>query len=259
MALADLQHRIRRAVVRGDDASLRGTMVGGRDPLRRLRIHRRHYLMSLTAVVTGRFPATAWLVGASRLEHAAVEFVEQCPPTMPCMAEYGDAFPAFLASWPELAALDYVPDFSALDWHLGRVSVCVDAAPVMRADLASFAADELLEQCVSLQDGCHYLEADWPVDALMSLYLRDASPDIWTLTPEPVCVQVRGSRGALQFQRLDRGSFVFRTALASGLTLGDAAARALTTDPRFDPGAALLGALDEQLFTTLGMTPGGAR
>jgi hypothetical protein len=259
MALADLQQQMRQAVVTGDDRALRASIIGGVEPLRRLAIHRRHYRTSLRAVITHRFPATAWLIGGSRLEDAARQFVEQCPPTMPCMAEYGDAFPAFLRTWPGIASMDYVADFADLDWHLGRVSVCVDDAAITREDLASFDPGVLPDQRVSLQGGCHYVAASWPVDTLMSLYLRDAAPDAWTLTDEAVAVQVRGSRGVLHVRRLDRGTFTFRTALARGASLGDAAARSLEIDPVFDVGAALRDAIDEQLVTSVGGTHGGTR
>ena len=63
----------------------------------------------------------------------------------------------------------------------------------------------------------------------------------------------------LAMLRLDGATFAFRTALARGASLGAAATQALTSDPAFDPGAALLDAVDEQLFTSLGSTHGGAR
>jgi hypothetical protein len=54
---------------------------------------RRHVLASLS--VYGTEPAR--LAGYGR---AAKEFVSAHPPTRPCIAEYGEAFPGFLASRP---------------------------------------------------------------------------------------------------------------------------------------------------------------
>ena len=82
------------------------------DPSKRLDIHLRHYEASLTAAVVGRFPATVWLIGARRLEQAARRFVHEHPPTAPCIAEYGAAFPTFLGSWPDTAHLTYAPAFA---------------------------------------------------------------------------------------------------------------------------------------------------
>jgi hypothetical protein len=259
MALSDLQQQIRKAVVGREGHTLKGVICGGVDPLRRLAIHRRHHRASLSAVITGRFRATAWLIGPSRLEEAACQFIACCPPTMPCMAEYGAAFPAFLRTWQNVARLEYVADFADLDFHLGRLSVCVDEAAIRRADLAAAHPEDLLDARVALQNGCHYIVASWPLDELITLYLHDAAPTDWELTRESVTLQVRGSRGVLQFQRLDPGTYVFRTALADGGNLGEAATLAMGMDPCFDPGAALMAAIDEQLVTSLGGIRGGSR
>jgi hypothetical protein len=128
--VADLQRRIRDAVVRGDSESVAPFLVGGGQPSKRFDIHRRHYEESLTTAVVGRFPATGWLVGSRRIEAAARAFVHAHPPTAPCIAEYGPAFPSFLATWPETERLTYVPEFADLDWHLGRLAVSVDVAAV---------------------------------------------------------------------------------------------------------------------------------
>lgn len=258
MALAEVQRLLRDAVVSGDDGPAASMLVGGTNASKRLAIHQRHYETSLAAVITGRFPATGWLIGGSRLEEAARQFVRRHPPTAPCMAEYGAAFPAFLRAWPSSARLTYVPDFADLDWHLGRLAVCVDAPAVGREHLATMDPTALLEQSVTLQQGTQYVEAEWPVDTLISLYLQDATPASWTLTHEPVHVQVRGSRGSLHFSRLSAGDARFRVALLGGATLGEAAGRALDADATFDPGVGLLALLDEQVVTSIGGSQGGA-
>ncbi len=80
--LADVQRRIRDAVVMGDAASAASLFVGGRDAAQRLAIHLRHYRISLVTAVMGRFPATGWLVGTPdqiivQLQALAAEGVER--------------------------------------------------------------------------------------------------------------------------------------------------------------------------------------
>src|SRR5262249_55350963 len=122
MSIAELQHQLRNAVTSGNGAPVVPALVGGRHAAKRLGIHHRHYTASLLTAIVGRFPATAWLVGPTRLEDAARQFVQEHPPTAPCIAEYGEAFPAFLGAWPATAGLTYVPTFAALDWNLGRLA-----------------------------------------------------------------------------------------------------------------------------------------
>ena len=256
MALAELQRRLRDAVVTGETNTLAMLFVGGTRPARRFDIHRRHYEESLTAAVVGRFPATAWLIGSTRLEAAARAFVHSHPPTAPCIAEYGVAFPGILATWPETAHFAYVRAFADLDWHLGRLAVSVDLPSLGTDQLTRIAADTLPDMSVALQPGAHYLYAPWGIDTLIMLYLADTSPDSWTLRSEDVHLEVRGSRGAFRFTRLTAAEFAFRASLATGRTLGDAAALALEHDAAFDPGAGLIALVNERLITAFVVRPG---
>ncbi len=252
MSLAELQHQVRDAVITGTGGPVASVLVGGRDPAARLDIHRRHYTVSLATAIVGRFPATEWLVGPSRLDGAARHFVREHPPSAPCIAEYGAAFPEFLRAWPAIADLTYVPAFADLDWHLGRLAVAVEMAAVGREQLATLNGPDFADLVVTLQPGTHYVEARWAIDALMMMYLSDASPESWTLIEEPVYLEVRGARGSFRFTRLRAGELVFRRSVANGISLGDAASCALEIDPAFDPGAGLLSLLDERLMTCIG-------
>src|SRR6516165_1172156 len=97
-SLAEMQLRIRRAVVDGDTAGIAPLLIGGRDPGQRLAIHQRHYRSSLVAAIRTKFPATAWLLGMPFLDEAAKQFVRQQPPAAPCIAEYGEEFPRFISA-----------------------------------------------------------------------------------------------------------------------------------------------------------------
>lgn len=252
MPLAELQRQVRDALIIGDADTLAAPFVGGARPARRFDIHRRHYEESLTAAVVGRFPATAWLIGPARLEAAARSFVHAHPPMVPCIAEYGGAFPGFLATWPETQPLTYVPAFADLDWHLGRLAVSVDMPSCGTDQLMQIGADTLPDAPVVFQAGTHYQHAPWDIDSLIKLYLADTAPESWTLCHEDVYLEVRGSRGTFRFSRLTAPDFAFRISLAAGRTFGDAAVRALELDPAFDPGAALRAVVDERLMTSIG-------
>ena len=117
----------------------------------------------------------------------------------------------------------------------------------------------LADLAVTLQPGTHYVDAPWAIDTLFTMYLTDTSPESWTLQHEDVRLEVRGARGTFRFSRLSAPDYTFRASLASGDTLGDAAARALECEKAFDPGAALLALLDERLMTSIGRADAGDR
>jgi Putative DNA-binding domain len=246
-SLADLQARVRQAVTVWDPDPVSSLLVGGLDPVKRLAIHRRHYEASLVTAVREKFPATAWLVGADRVTN-----VRSHPPQRPCIAEYGEDFPAFLARVERGPDLPYLQAFAELEWQVAQVSVAVDCAPVTWVEIMRLGADAVLNTRVALQPGLRYLRASWAIDRLMTTYLTGAEPEEFVLTEVATHIEVRGARGALWIESLDAGTFLFRSALVGGRTFGDAAEIALAGDPAFEAGKALTRLVAAGLVTGVG-------
>jgi hypothetical protein len=236
--LAELQTQMRRAIAGGGDGGIVSHLAGPRHPAKRLAIHRRHYETSLVNALLQKFPATAWLVGTPLLADTARAFARSHPPTAPCIAEYGQDFPAFLSARREASALPYLRDFSELEWHVGHVSVAVDAPSLTIATLSSIDAGGLPDFQLKLQPGLRYLAPAWPVDELMRLFLSDSAPASLALEREQIGLELRGARGAFDFARLGPAEFSFRHAIAGGATIAVAAEGALQLNAAFDLTAA---------------------
>jgi hypothetical protein len=233
--LPEIQAHFRDAVVSGDTNGISPALIGGRYPEKRLAIHQRNYHASLTDALLTKFPATEWLLGTRFLAEAAAAFIRECPPRVPCIAEYGIKFPDFLGQ--RTPHLPYVRDFAQLEWSVGKAAIAVDQAPV---DVPIFAEiDSLPDRSVTLQTGVHYLYASWPIDELLTAYLTESAPARFELIPADVWIEVRGARGKFQLSRLAEEEFVFRRWLAQGVSIGPAAERALDSNGEFDPGRAL--------------------
>jgi hypothetical protein len=192
LTLADVQARIRGALVDGDSAAVAPILVGGTHPEQRLAIHQRHYVASLTRALVERFPATVWLVGSELVTHVATSFVREHPPSRPCVAEYGDGFPQYLGSHPALVSLSYLAQFAELEWHLGRLALATDESPNVQ-----------------------YVHLDWALDELIGFYLTDTAPDAYALRQEDVWLELFGLRGELQMNRLSGEEFERRVAAQS--------------------------------------------
>jgi putative DNA-binding protein len=246
MQIADLQAEIAGAMLTAGDLA-HAPIVGGADPMRRFAIHSRHYAASVARVIVERFAATVWLVGSAAIVRAAANFIREHPPTGPCMAEYGEAFPAFLEAHGDGALPPYVKQFATMDWHLGRVAIGCDRPAL--TDLSRCDPAQIADAIVMLQDPLVYLHIDWSLDELMSFYLSGDAPDSYALRQESVGVEVRGSRGGLSMQRLAWGEFLFRSALSHGATLADAATAAADADATFSPTEAVPRLLGEGLVT----------
>ena len=255
-SLAELQAHVARALIGGDGEPL-GALIGGAEPHKRLEIHRRHYTASLTAALHDKFPASAWLAGSARLDAATQAYVRAHPPQQPCIAEYGADFPRFLAAHDSAGDLPYLESFAALEWAVGRVSIAADSAPVPWPEIAGLGPERLIDSTLVLQPGLKYLRSAWRVDELMTTYLRGTEPERFVLAKSDTFIEVRGSRGAMRLTRLDGAAFAFRTALARGRCIGDAAVRALDRDPTFDSGAELRRFVHAGLVTAVMVTPEG--
>jgi Putative DNA-binding domain len=248
-SLVDLQARMRRAVTTCDPGALTLPLVGGTEPGKRLAIHQRHYEASLTTALREKFPATVWLLGEDLIDEATRGYVRTHPPRRPCIAEYGENFPAFLSNHVCAADLLYVPGFADLEWHLGQVSVAVDRPAMPWSDVVQLGSEGLMNAHVLLQPGLRFLYTRWAIDHLMTAYLTDSAPDTFVLDIQDIHIEIRGARGALQFERVDPATFAFRSALLGHRTLGDAAESALERDPDFDAGRALAALVSVGLVT----------
>ncbi|MGH9163086.1 MAG: HvfC/BufC family peptide modification chaperone [Vicinamibacteraceae bacterium] len=248
--LANYQARLRHAMVARNAAGVVPLLVGGLDPGTRLAVHQRHYDTSLVTTLIGKFPATVWLVGTPLFTDAARAFVHERPPSAPCLAEYGEDFPDFLSS-RVASPLAYLRAFARLEWCLGLAAVAIDHPPVSLDEFSWRDAEELMDVQLSLQPGLYYLQAEWPVDELMKLFLTETAPDRFVLDRTDVWIEVRGARGTFDMRRLDRGHFAFRRAIQEGLSLGEAAESVLSAVDDFDAGAALQQVVGEGLVVAM--------
>lgn len=249
LRLTEIQSHFRDTVVSNGKTRVALSLTGGNDPSKRLVIHQRNYQSSLVEALRTKFPATEWLVGTPLLTEAAASFIQECPPTAPCIAEFGVTFPDFLAA--RLQHVKYIRDFGRLEWFVGKAAIAVDESPLDGSVFSSIDEDSLPDLILMLQSGTHYLNTNWPVDELMVLYLNDTAPDQLELIPCDACIEIRGARGEFQINRLETGDSIFRQCIFAGLSIGAAAERALDASRRFDPGRALAALLESGLATAI--------
>jgi len=252
--LAEIQADFRNAVIHGDTNGIAHELVGGLKPDRRLSVHQRNYETSLVDALLVKFPATGWLIGTPFLTHAAKDFIRAHPPTAPCIAEYGDSFPAFLSVCALAERVSYLRDFAELEWHVGQVAIAVDFAPISAEAFSGVVPDALPNFRLKLQPGLRYLNTSWPVDELMKLYLTETAPEQLELASIEIWLEIRGARGQFQFNRLNPAEFVFRKCISEGGSIGEAAECSLDTDTGVDPGHVLAALISDGLATTVTQT-----
>jgi Putative DNA-binding domain len=250
-ALAEMQRQLRNAIIAADADESVPPLIGGCNPRERLAIHRRHYEVSLVTALMNRFPATVWLMGSDFVAQAARSFVHRRPPSVPCIAEYGVDFPDYLATCAGAGRAPFLSAFAALEWHLGRISVEIAAKPIDMEAFAGVAAEQLPDVRPRLQGGLQYMQAAWPVDDLMTLYLTDRQPETYAMAPCEMRLEIRGARGEFHMTRLDHAAFAFRSAIIEGHAIIAAAEFATQAEPDFDVGQALCSLVADGLVVAI--------
>lgn len=226
------------------------------DPAAVLAIHRRHFTTSLREALAATFPAVVRLVGDGFFAYAAHEFVLRHPPASPCLADYGDEFPRFLAGFEPCAHLAYLADCARLEWLLheaGRAST----APPLGWDAFTRIASRDSESLprLRLDPTLHYLAASWPVDTIVETARHDGDAGWIAVEPCELFLQVRRIGRNVHSTRLTKAAFAFRRALANGESLVDALDDASAADRQFDLERALASLIDEGTVIGLSFGP----
>ena len=110
---------------------------------KRLDVYRNNVAVSLTEALETAFPVLQKLVGAEFFAAMAGVFLRQHPPQSPLLMFYGDAMPGFLASFPPVAHLPYLPDIARLELARRVAYHAADVRPVAADALASLPPENL--------------------------------------------------------------------------------------------------------------------
>jgi hypothetical protein len=255
LALPDLQSGIGRILLGHDERSILEAICGdGIDPSARLQIYRHNYEASLTEALKAIYPVVCRLVDERFFAFAAHEFIKRSPPRRVCLHEYGDDFPAFLATFPPSRSLAYLRDVATLESSINAslhapVEEALDAKEFLDVALGDFP-----RLVFRLSASLRYLESPWPVDRiwLANQEGRDGSVD---LVQGGCRLEIRQLEEQVVFRRLDQAEFALRHALHGRETLERAAAAARCCEPDFDLTTALQRLLDEGLVVSFSLTP----
>jgi len=251
-ALRELQAAIGAAMLGGDaGAAAREIEPDGLAPEARLEIYRHHVLTTLTSALEATFPVICRLVDRRFFAYAADTYVRAHPPAGPCLFEYGDSFPDFLAAFPPCRDLAYLPDVARLEWAMSAALHAPDVDAMDPASLANAAAEEMPRLTFALDPSVSFLASPWPVERIWRANQDEdgVSRDPVDLASGGVRLEVRRVGDVATVRALAAADYALRTALARGGTLEDAAAEALAVDPQLDLIAALHTLLGERIFT----------
>ena len=251
--LPELQHRFRRHLLEEPDKALAAEVLSdGMTPDARLRIYRNHVAHSLRAALATTFPVVVRLVGEEFFGGITRAFIARHPPRSPCLHEYGDRFPGFVAGFAPAASLPYLPDVARLEWAMNAAYHADAERPLDAAVLLGLDPGSLAQIRLRLQPAVRTVDSAYPVDTIWRANQADGDGSGIDLATGPRSLLVWRQNDDAVFRQLDPGGSVFVAGLLSGESMAVAAEAALAAAPAFDLARALQLLLGQGLVTDVG-------
>ena len=192
----------------------------GRPAGKRFAVYRNNVAVGLSSALETGFPVLRKLLGDEFFAAMAGVFLRAHPPTSRLMMLYGVEMPAFLASFPPVAHLPYLPDVARLELALRRSYHAADHRAVAANALATLPPDQLMSTRLRLAAAVSVLQSAWPIHAI---WRANTTPD----APAPVMraedVLILRPEFDPMPHLLGPGAAAFITALQAGQTIEAAA------------------------------------
>ena len=218
-----------------DDAVLDFAAGGPALARRRVGLYRGNVQVNVARALGNAYPVVHALVGDAFFAGLANAYGAGHPSTDGDLNATGAAFADFLASFPHVADLPYLPDVARLEWLVHRAHYAADAAPLDLARLAEVPPEQLADAKLALHPACALLIAPWPVATIWQVH-QPAHQGEMTVDLDAGTQRVLVYRPAwrVAIGALTQAEHAFLARCIDGNTLAAAVETAFGHEPAFD-------------------------
>lgn len=260
MALLREQQRAFAAHVFDDDKSSSGLRVlkGNEGSTftddQRFQVYHNNIFIGLREALLGIYPVINKLVGDEFFDYVSREYSHQYPSRSGNLHAFGEAFPRFLAGFPGVETLVYLPDVARLEWAYHQVF----HAP--ESEIFNFQKLSLLDEEASshlrfeLSSSCYIFSSPYPVLKIWQANQDDADECEVDLDEGGVQLVVRRLGFDVIFESLNKEVFALLHTLSKGHLFVEACEEAVAVDPNCDVGAILKGLIEKRMLTGFSCT-----
>ena len=186
------------------------------------------------------YPVVLALVGEDFFGGLARAYGGRYPSDSADLNQFGDRFADFLAAFPPVDELPYLPDMARLEWAVHLAHYAADAPGLAPEALAALHPDQLEARRFSLHPACVLLASDWQVAALWRAHQDGEGQGMFPHDLRAAsCALVCRPRWKAQVLVVDAAAHAALLALRRGQTFGAALDAAFGLDPAFDLAAHL--------------------
>lgn len=241
-ALREVQRSFAAGLMSDEVGAIAATILpAGIPAATRLGIYRNTMNLALTGALKLTYPAVEKLAGPAFFEQAVMVFVRAAPPRCALLANYGEGFADFLASYPPLRDMPYFADVARLEWAVEQATR--GPLPNEAAPLANVA---LPGATLSVAPSLTVLRARFPAEAIWRAVIDD---DLTALDQ----IDTRQAAERIAIWRHGDGAAVARLSTTAAkfldrLFAGDDADTALTIAAEADPTADPIAVITADIF-----------
>lgn len=235
-SLADLQRAFCDALrsPHTPPAELLGELLDDGLALQRFNVYRNNFIVLNGDALADMFPVVKRLVGDSAFRMLATRYVRRHPPPERSLLLYGDGFPGFLGTIPELEAHPYLPDVARLEYAWTAAYHAPDADALGRETVAGIGADEWPGLRLVPHPSMHCIRSDFPAWRIWAAHQTEDSEGVISLEDGPSRVIVIRPGVQVQTREVDAGTWVLLERLQAGDTLESAYVAAARANAGFD-------------------------
>jgi len=218
----------------------------------RLAIYRGNVHGNCIRALESAYPIVRKIVGAEFFDALAHAYVRVQFSESGDLNRYGASLPEFLAGFPPVCDLPYLPDVARMEWLAHRAYFAQDAAPFDSATLKDVPQEGYARLRPRLSPACALLESPWPLGRIWTIH-QDTYQGAFEIDLDsgPDRILVHRARWRAEVDSLSPGDFAFLSAAARGDTLGEALESGVAHDHELDPSTTLTRWIDADVVTSL--------
>lgn len=224
------------------------TNPDGAPATKRFDVYRNNVASSLLEALRTGFPVLRKLLGDEFFTAMGGLYLRAHPPATPMMMFFGQDMPSFLASFPPVAHLPYLPDVARLELAQRDAYHAADAMPADCSAMATLSADQLMGLRLGLAPSLRVVRSAYPIVGIWRANMIDGAPAP-VAVPEDALI-VRPEFDPV-IEPLPAGAAAFLIAIQAGKTLGEAVEAAETEFTDFNLTAVLQMVLHYGAITNL--------
>jgi hypothetical protein len=255
-----LQRSLATALVYAGEAPSIAPIFAGHPAtvVERIAVYRGNVIGASVKALANVYAVIAKIVGAGFFEGMAREYLRRHPSVSGDLNALGAHFADFVAEFPHVQDLPYLPDVARMEWRAHLAYYAPDDALL---DLARFAAvppDAHARLRLTLAAGSALLESPWPLARIWEVHQDDYAGEFAVdLASGPERILVHRPRFRVHVEALTPGAFAFLQHAHAGAPLAESLEAALVAEANFDFAGALTHWVEGRVICAFDLDEGG--